>query len=356
MELVFCAVHDEWLQYEEVPLFMERAWLVEVGKMATQTTTKDDISMQEVAEKNHIDPFAECVVMRVVYSSATIKSQQKDEPDLTLEEKVTYLSDLLQSKPGTFLMRFGRVLDAGHLTYFDDTENYEVKQRLKDLRQTLDPKRKQTVIRNRRFVHMEQLIARGTYFDEAEMRMRDPLSYEHYIGQYLTRDEKEATDCHSSEMRPSSWLLQQADVDQRNRRLACQVERENAALEESDDDEIDGDDNEGLMHDDSGSSDDSGRHTQSESVGVPNIQLSDRPDVASHEKKMLRNEFLQAMQCNFLNGGDADFDYSQVDENPDYDVSKVKEWDELDAYFDVEEPSLSTETEQKTTDMETGLS
>lgn len=323
--------------------------------MAAQTMAvygTGEVSMQEVAKKDHIDidPFAECVVMRVVHSKATIKSQQKDEPDLTVEEKVAYLSDLLESKPGAFLMRFGRVLDAGHLTYFDDTDDYEVKQRLKDLRQTLDPKRKQTMIRNRRFVHMEQLIARGTYFDEAEMRMRDPLSYEHYIGQYLSRDEREAIDCRSSEVLLSARLLQQADIDQRNRRLVDQVERENAALEESDD-ESDGDED-SL---DKGSSDDSG-HVQSESIGVPNIQLSDRPDVACREKKMLRNEFLQAMQCNFLGGGDIDFDYSQVDENPDYDVSRVKEWDELDAYFDVEEPSLPTEAEQETTDMETGLS
>lgn len=317
--------------------------------------TNGEVSMQEVADQDEdrIDPFAECVVMRVVHSNATIKSQQKDEPDLTVEEKFAHLSGLLKSKPGAFLMRFGRVLDAGHLTYFDHVEDYEVKQKLKDLRQTLDPKKKQTMIRNRRFVHMEQLIERGTYFDEEEMRMRDPLSYEHYIGQYLSRDEREATDCRSSEVLLSARLLQQADIDQRNRRLVEQVERENAAVEESDDES----DEEDIIHDeDGGCSDDSG-HAQSESVGVPNIQLSDRPAVAYREKKMLRSEFLQAMQCNFLGGGDMDFDYSQVDGNPDYDASKVKEWDELDAYFDVEVPSLPTETEHEpTADMETGPS
>ena len=313
--------------------------------------TNGEISMQEVVEEDRIDPFAECVVMRVVHSNATIMSQQKDEPDLTIEEKFAHLSSLLTSKPGAFLMRFGRVLDTGHLTYFDNVEDYEVKQRLKDLRHTLDPKKKQTMIRNRRFVHMEQLKERGTYFDEEEMRMRDPLSYEHYIGQYLSRDEREATDCRSSEVLLSARLLQQADIDRRNRRLVEQVETENAALEESDDES----DGESSIHEDEECSDDSS-HAQPESIGVPNIQLSDRPDVAYREKKMLQNEFLQVMQCNFLGGGDVDFDYSQVDENPDYDVSKVKEWDELDAYFDVEEPSLPTETEQEpTTDMETSL-
>lgn len=320
--------------------------------MAAKATNRE-MTMQEVVEEDRIDPFAECVVMRVVHSNTAIKSQQKDEPDLTVEEKFAHLSGLLQSKPGAFLMRFGRVLDAGHLTYFDDVEGYEVKQRLKDLRQTLDPKKKQTMIRNRRFVHMEQLKERGTYFDEEEMRMRDPLSYEHYIGQYLSRDEREATDCRSSEVLLSARLLQQADIDLRNRRLVEQVERENAALEESDDES---DKEEDSRHDTDGGCSDDSSHAQSESVGVPNIQLSDRPNVAYWEKKMLRNEFLQVMQCNFLGGGDTDFDYSQVDGNPDYDVSKVKEWDELDAYFDVEEPLLPTETEQEpTTDMETSL-
>ena len=355
MELVFGTVHQLGRR-EEVPLFVEMG-VVGGSKMAAQTSAQTinvDVSMEEVAEKDHMDPFAECVVMRVVHSKATIKSQQKDEPDLTVDEKVAYLSELLLSKPGAFLMRFGRVLDAGHLTYFDDADDCEVKQRLKDLRQTLDPRKKQTVIRNRRFVHMEQLIARGTYFDEAEMRMRDPLSYEHYVGQYLSKDEREAIDCRSSEVLLSARLLQQADIEQRNRRLACQLDRENAALEEEEEEESDGED-EGIIHDDNGSSDDSG-HGHLESVGVPNIQLSDRPDVASREKKMLQNEFLQVMQCNFLSGGDVDFDYSQIDENPEFDVSKVKEWDELDAYFDVEEPSLPTETAQETTtDMETVL-
>ncbi|NXK15006.1 CCD97 protein, partial [Herpetotheres cachinnans] len=41
-----------------------------------------------------------------------------------------------------------------------------------------------TRLRNRRYAALRQLIQGGEYFSEEEMRAREPLLYQHYIGQY----------------------------------------------------------------------------------------------------------------------------------------------------------------------------
>lgn len=41
---------------------------------------------------------------------------------------------------------------------------------------------------------MNQLIKEGSYFSESEMKSRNPLLYEHLIGQYLTPEEREDMD------------------------------------------------------------------------------------------------------------------------------------------------------------------
>ena len=43
-------------------------------------------------------------------SGGFFKHQQKDEPDLSIEEKENIVKDLLQNKPSTFIQRFGKYL------------------------------------------------------------------------------------------------------------------------------------------------------------------------------------------------------------------------------------------------------
>ncbi|NXK14997.1 CCD97 protein, partial [Herpetotheres cachinnans] len=61
------------------------------------------------------------------------------------------------------------------------------------------------------------------------------------------------------------------------------------------------------------------------------------PDAA--EREMLREEFTSRMYQRFLDGEDGDFDYSQVDENPDLDNLDIVSQDAEERYFDEEEPS-----------------
>ncbi|KTG43852.1 hypothetical protein cypCar_00028542 [Cyprinus carpio] len=55
----------------------------------------------------------------------------------------------------------------------------------------------------------------------------------------------------------------------------------------------------------------------------------------AEEKAMLREEFLSPMHQRFLDGKD-DFNYSEVDENPDYDNLNILSCDAEERYFDEE--------------------
>lgn len=58
----------------------------------------------------------------------------------------------------------------------------------------------------------------------------------------------------------------------------------------------------------------------------------------SEERLILREEFTSRMHQRFLDGKDGGFDYSTVDDNPDFDNLDIVARDEEDRYFDEEEP------------------
>lgn len=131
------------------------------------------------------------MLYRVANSDAVVKSQQRGEPDLTVDEKVTILLGILDRSPSSFLMRFGKYLVEDDLRNFHHLEgDYEIDFRLKEVKNILDTKKKKTGVRNRRFECLQRLMKDSDYFSEEQMRKRSPLLYEEYIGQYLSEEEK----------------------------------------------------------------------------------------------------------------------------------------------------------------------
>uniref|UniRef100_A0A8C1LVZ6 Coiled-coil domain containing 97 n=1 Tax=Cyprinus carpio TaxID=7962 RepID=A0A8C1LVZ6_CYPCA len=113
---------------------------------------------------------------------------------------------------------------------------------------------------------------------------QEPLLYEQYIRQYLSEE-----------------ILQRSEEERLiQNRLEEEQEREHCAAEESEEED---------------------RQTEWE----PNAE----------EKAMLREEFLSPMHQRFLDGKD-DFNYSEVDENPDYDNLNILSCDAEERYFDEE--------------------
>ena len=156
------------------------------------------------------------VLNRAAESDGHFKHQQRGEPDLTSQEKLLIVTDLLDNKPSVFLTRYGKYLHADDLEYFNPLKgDYTIDFYIKEIRQQLDNKKNQTKIRNRRYEAMKQLTDEGEYFGEEEMKQRDPLLYEQMVGQYLTDEEIQAQ-VDKSDLTFSNILLTHIQVLQNN--------------------------------------------------------------------------------------------------------------------------------------------
>lgn len=243
------------------------------------------------------------ILDKVISSDKTIKSQQRGDPELSVQEKKDILMQLLHNSPGSFVRRFGTVLDEEELQYFEDIDNYEVQHYLKQCQKLLKGKNKLQSISNRRYKAIEELTATTNYFSYEEMRERCPLLFEQYVGCHLTEEEREFMDrCkHKGELSLSAHVSNKMDNDATYQKLCEERKSENGE--------------------------------------VSVLTLSKETEQADRDKRMLRGEFLRLMHLRFINGEEKEYDYSHIDSNEEYDISTVYERDCEDSYFDSEEPN-----------------
>uniref|UniRef100_S4RFK6 Coiled-coil domain containing 97 n=1 Tax=Petromyzon marinus TaxID=7757 RepID=S4RFK6_PETMA len=254
------------------------------------------------------------MLQRVAASGAPVKSQQRGDPDLSAEDKVTLLRELWAEQPARFLERYHEALsvrDLGCFEHVTEEDAYLVNFYLEAVRKRTE-QRAGTAIRNKRFAALRELVNAGEYFSEECMRARDPLLYEQCIGRFLSEEEVLARRSIATGT-PESLADVLIDVHQEvelRRRLQQQQDAEDDMEEEEED------------------SDDENDMDQREA----------RPNQAwapfSKERALLKEEFVSRMYRRFLDGHDQDFDYSSVDDNADYDNLDIVEQDEEDRYFD----------------------
>ena len=286
-----------------------------------------DVSPSQRTLSPPVDPSGSAlrlsIFRKVVASGCSIQSQQRGERELAETELCEVLDSILSKKPGSFLMRFGKCLNEDDLKYFDGRfgDNYEVNFRLKKLRKTLkqSSKTRMKAVKNRRYKYLKQMMDETSYFTEEEMQQRNPLLYEYYIGQFLSEEERYRTKENPTDMKLSSMILENLQVDRTMKLLEQQRKSEAEQLEELD-----------TSSEEDGSDD--------EDASAP-MRLSSNPDTLSKERALLSQEFLAVMQASFLNGQDRDFDYSKVDNNEMYDSLDLENNDAQDDYFDSEQPS-----------------
>ena len=264
---------------------------------------------------------------KVIASNRIIKNQQRSEPELTRDQKLEVLSTLLHNSPGTFLSRFGTLLDEPELDYFLSIDDHDIQYHVEVLKK--ESSRHKHHLRNRRFNAIRELTANTDYFSEEAMQARNPLLYKQNVGQYLNEEEKEqqlaAAQSRHQDCTLSSLILHKMDIDWVAEKLKRQTEVEEGQIEEEEDDEEEEEDEEAMGE---------------EEAIISTLSISSDPQQAVREKLMLRNEFLKAMQQSFLRGEDTGFDYSSVDHNELYDDFGAMARDDEDAYFDSEQPSL----------------
>uniref|UniRef100_A0AAY4DDU4 CCD97-like C-terminal domain-containing protein n=1 Tax=Denticeps clupeoides TaxID=299321 RepID=A0AAY4DDU4_9TELE len=245
------------------------------------------------------------MIEAVEVSGIPVKSQQLGEPDLTRDERRRILLEQYQAKPLVFLERYRAHLKPEHLGAFSHLgSDCRAQHYCKEVQSCAASRAGKTKVRNHRFAALRALQEGGQYFSEEQMRVREPLLYEQYIGQYLNDEEILQRSQETMQAGPgglADLLLNSYQEKVLQKRMQEEQEYEDAAEEESEEED--------------------------EKEWEPTAE----------EKVLLREEFISQMHQRFLEGKDKDFDYSlncEVDENPDYDNLDIVSRDAEERYFD----------------------
>lgn len=300
---------------DKVTLFGE----FENNKKVDDKPRLDVISMEERdSEPPEEENFAGTMKLRIIQvasgSKGFFRHQQIGDPDLTKQDKISIVTDLLENKPSTFLQRFGQFLSEDHLTFFEDMsdQNYEVGFYLKEARQKQCKYVQEHRVKNRRFQAMQKMISAGDeHFSEESMRQRNPLLYGQLIGQFLTDEERSVAD------RPdmtncslANIIMEHMDIDrERNLKKRLQGNEEEEFDTDSEDEDL-------------------------------QLTVSPNPtgSLDDGEKNALKREFVQASYQSFIAGLDAGVDYSLIDEDSDLDDLNLENRENEERYFDEDDP------------------
>ncbi|XP_008304120.1 coiled-coil domain-containing protein 97 isoform X1 [Stegastes partitus] len=311
----------------EAPEVQSQKWEFDRPRETQQPL--QDFQCVSRAESICVNAMIEAVAM----SGSLVKSQQMGEAELTVNERKEELLYQYRSRPLVFLERYHACLKPQHLSAFAHvssdprTQHYS-----KVIQRRATGHTNRTRVRNKRYAALRALQKEGQYFSEEEMRMREPLLYEQYIGQYLTDEEvlerSQEAMSDGAQGAPGAQggstgglahlLLNSYQERLIQNRLQEEQEREEGALEEDEDDEDD-------------------------DTGVQQKGWEPTPK----EKTLLREEFISQMHQRFLDGKDKDFNYSEVDENPDYDNLDIVSRDAEDKYFDDDDDDDEEEEEDE---------
>ncbi|KAK3512138.1 hypothetical protein QTP70_031262 [Hemibagrus guttatus] len=260
----------------------------------------------------------EAMVSAIVLSGSPVKSQQLGEPDLTVEEKKQLLMEQYNSKPVVFLERYHTHLKPEHLEAFLHIgSDCRTQYYCNEVQKRASNSANKTRVRNHRYAALRALQKEGQYFSEEQMRFREPLLYEQYIGQYLSEEEILQRSEEAMQNGPtglSDLLIDSYHEQVLQKRLQEEQGRENSAEQEEEED------------------DEEPRQAEWEPT--------------TEEKALLREEFLSQMHQRFLEGKDKDFNYSEVDENPDYDNLDILSRDAEERYFDEDDEEEEEEEEE----------
>lgn len=278
-------------------------------------------------EKEEDSPLKAEMLDHLAKSKAFFKSEQKNDPELSFDEKRNVASSLLMKNPSQFLSRFGHFLKKEHLDYFTklSENNYElsfhINRLCRNFQLTSKGKTKMEIdVKNRRFEALKSLVDKGQYFSETEMMKRNPLLYEHLIGRYLTEDEKKARDNIDTEnITFVNLLMESIDRNIVRNFKQDQQDAENDVEEECDSDEESEEEDEEEDDEDKCKK---GTKTEDKKWGemshpkdIYEAEENERQrdlfwyHIPQKEQQMLRQEFITNMYQSFLDGRDIDFDY-----------------------------------------------
>ena len=224
----------------------------------------------------------------------TIVEAARQHPDFDSSEAHANVADMLaliDHDPALFLERFGKFLGRIQLRQLSQTHPHNPsiafwtrKWLGEDFDGSID-----AVVANRRLRYLETTLVGSSYFDEAEMRRRDPAGWQYFIG--------EENDEMGESRGLGGFLLQ--SMERHEERVAGALQMQEDA-----------------------------RCT----MNFGEIQGSNR--AKNDDSEDGRELWRQLHQNRFLNGQDEFFNYSAVDSNDAYDDYQQMARDAQESYFD----------------------
>ncbi|XP_066259427.1 coiled-coil domain-containing protein 97 [Euwallacea similis] len=291
----------------------------------------------------------------VLNNEVIFMSQQRGESEPNDGLKTAIATNSFNKNKTNFLLKFGKYLNEKQLQFFDQfalpemepADYQEIRLVLDGLKSDHQKNEKNLQIKNRRYKALQKMVKEDCYFSELEMMKRNPLLYEQLVGQYLTKEEKRERDKYemNADVSLVNILMEGIDRDNAERSRRLEQQKEDSQMEESD-------------------SSDEERPVEEISVSLKSARPStsrwgefeehslhttkskkSTPMVTGSERLLLKEEFVATMYENFLIGKDKEFfDYTTIDDNPNYDNVMEMEHDAEDKYFDSEDPEDQTTT------------
>ncbi|XP_068605776.1 coiled-coil domain-containing protein 97 [Brachionichthys hirsutus] len=318
-----CDIEEKSKLPEEVVTLSPRCYLKSIAYTQQPRRDAPGVSKAESACVNNM-------VEAIAVSAGPVRSQQIGDPEMTVEERREELLQQYSSRPLVFLERYYAWIKPRDLSAFAHVCSDPRTQHYSNVIQRRAAACTNRIrVRNQRYAALRALQKEGQYFSEEQMRTREPLLYEQYIGQYLTDEEvlersqeanaAGATDAGTGGL--AGLLLNTYQEHLIQNRLQAEQEREEGAQEEDEDEEKD----------------------------ARSVQQQEAAPTAE-EKALLREEFISQMHQRFLDGKDTDFNYSDVDENPDYDNLDIVSRDAEEKYFDEDDEEGGNDVEENMTE------
>ncbi|XP_053612297.1 coiled-coil domain-containing protein 97 [Plodia interpunctella] len=286
-------------------------------------------------EVEFFDPIHDIIDYLVRCVQISFKNSRINEGEVRTAEKINMAFQLYQKSPLDFLLQFGKYLAPQHLKYFEELhlpgDSTRFQEYILELKVYHSEESKHKRVRNRRYKALQKMQSESDYFSEKQMMYRNPLLYEQLIGQYLSDDEiRERDGIDTENITFLNMILETVDRNQmRETKNVQMLEEDNEEQSES-------------AHNCDNSAEIFKSKKSWGDFDTPDIKPNYLPEprkqalISAPERNLLRQEFIQEMYNSFLEGNDVDFDYSNIDNDEQYDDLQQEAQDAEDRYFDSE--------------------
>ncbi|CAG9532074.1 unnamed protein product [Cercopithifilaria johnstoni] len=300
-----------------------------------------------------ITPSSNKMIDRIIsHDGVFYRSEQRDTPDLTIQEKRELLENLFMKNSHVFMGRYHRYLTVEDCDCFDQND-YEIQCYIKSVIERckdMDAKKRKNVrLRNQRYAELLRLKRETDYFSDKKMREREPLLFDKMIGRFLPEEEQIYLRPTIENESLSGVFMQFEDSqiisNRRNTHLNdwndfLKYDRKNISklgdlvqharsrfCEEMEDDNDEMKSDDGYKEVADGDPKPTSSRTMEEDITLESDE--------DHDQEQLRADFIDHMEQRFLRGDDAEFyDYSLIDNVMTKEYERMYDRDLEDAYFE----------------------